>query len=273
MLKSNWHTHTRRCGHAKGTDEEYVRSAIKAGIKKLGFSDHSPYPNIYSDGYRMYYEDLPDYIESIKHLKEKYKDQIELYIGLEIDYVEDYLDTLIQYRKDFDYLILGQHGFHIDDETSYSINNKEKLNTSCDIVEKACEKGLIDCIAHPDVCMWSYPRIDEHAIEAARRIAEVAYKHNIPVEANCGSGVLRNKKTYEDGERYAYPTEAFFKEFAKKGNEVIIGLDIHNPELFFTDEYINRVMSVVEKTGCNIIYDYDMIENERKRKERYGYIN
>ena len=272
MLKNNWHTHTHRCGHAKGTDEEYVRAAIKAGVKKLGFSDHAPYPNVYNDGYRMYYEDLPEYIESVKHLKEKYKDQIEIFLGLEIDYHEEYLDVLKQYRKDFDYLLLGQHGFELEDEKSYFIKNKEDLKTYCDIVEIACEKGLVDCIAHPDVCMWSYPKIDEYVMAAAKRIADIAYKYKIPVEANCGSGVLRGKKEYEDMERYAYPTEAFFKEFAKKGNEVIIGLDIHDPQLFSTDEYINRVMSVIEKTGCNIIDDYDMIENARKRKKEHGYI-
>lgn len=271
MIRNNWHTHTSRCGHAKGSDEEYVLSAIKAGIKRLGFSDHAPYPNVYNDGFRMYYEDLPGYIESIRQLKEKYKNQIEVYLGLEIDYCEEHIDTLIQYRKEFDYLIIGQHGVKLDDDSSYLIKDKEGLKKYCDIIERACEKGLVDCIAHPDVCMWSYPKIDEHAIDAARRIADIAHKYKVPVEANCGSGVFRGAKKYEDCIRYAYPTEAFFKEFAKKDNEVIIGLDIHDPQLFGTDEYINRAMSVIERSKCKIISDYDMIENARKRKEEYGY--
>ena len=40
MNKNNYHTHTTRCYHASGKDEEYVKAAIKAGIKELGFSDH-----------------------------------------------------------------------------------------------------------------------------------------------------------------------------------------------------------------------------------------
>ena len=43
MNKNNYHTHTTRCMHAIGQDEEYVQAAIKAGIKKLGFSDHTPW--------------------------------------------------------------------------------------------------------------------------------------------------------------------------------------------------------------------------------------
>ena len=30
-MKTNYHTHTARCMHATGTDEEYVLSAIKGG--------------------------------------------------------------------------------------------------------------------------------------------------------------------------------------------------------------------------------------------------
>ncbi len=44
MIKANYHTHTARCGHAIGTDEEYVQTAIQAGLKTLGFSDHAAYP-------------------------------------------------------------------------------------------------------------------------------------------------------------------------------------------------------------------------------------
>ena len=46
----NYHTHTYRCGHATGTDREYVENAIKVGLKTLGFSDHAPY--VFEDGYR-----------------------------------------------------------------------------------------------------------------------------------------------------------------------------------------------------------------------------
>ena len=38
----NYHTHTARCGHAVGEDEEYVKRAIECGIKYMGFSDHAP---------------------------------------------------------------------------------------------------------------------------------------------------------------------------------------------------------------------------------------
>ena len=44
MMKANYHTHTARCGHAEGTDEEYVLAAIERGFDEMGFSDHVPWP-------------------------------------------------------------------------------------------------------------------------------------------------------------------------------------------------------------------------------------
>ena len=37
----NYHTHTARCHHAMGTDEDYVQIAIQEGYTTLGFSDHA----------------------------------------------------------------------------------------------------------------------------------------------------------------------------------------------------------------------------------------
>ena len=40
-MKYNYHTHTSRCFHAKGKDEEYVLAAIEAGFDEIGFADHT----------------------------------------------------------------------------------------------------------------------------------------------------------------------------------------------------------------------------------------
>ena len=99
MNKNNYHTHTTRCMHAIGQDEEYVQAAIKAGIKKLGFSDHTPwhYDSSFKATMRMDENQLDGYIESILSLKEKYKDQISILVGLECEYFEKYIRYRIKY--------------------------------------------------------------------------------------------------------------------------------------------------------------------------------
>ena len=77
---ANYHTHTKRCKHAVGEDEAYVRAAVERGLSILGFSDHAPY--IYPDGYVSYYKmepyELSEYFESVSALREKYKSKIEI---------------------------------------------------------------------------------------------------------------------------------------------------------------------------------------------------
>ena len=91
---ANYHTHTARCGHASGEDREYVESAIAAGFKTLGFSDHAPMP---------FPEDIPEsnlsrllamrlkthetdaYFESLLSLREEYKNDIEILLGYEVE--------------------------------------------------------------------------------------------------------------------------------------------------------------------------------------------
>ena len=41
---NNYHTHTYRCFHAYGTEEDYVQEAIRQNMQELGFSDHGPFP-------------------------------------------------------------------------------------------------------------------------------------------------------------------------------------------------------------------------------------
>ena len=87
-MKFCYHTHTARCHHAVGADEEYVKAAVDRGVRVLGFSDHAPMP--YPGGYVSYYKMTPDelegYCSSLLHMREKYKDRIDILIGLETEY-------------------------------------------------------------------------------------------------------------------------------------------------------------------------------------------
>ena len=94
-LVYNYHTHTSRCGHAVGLDEEYVLKAIKLGIKRLGFSDHIFFPGILQPRVRMNEGEVENYLSSINHLKEKYKDQIEIKVGFEVEYLPMFMDRYI----------------------------------------------------------------------------------------------------------------------------------------------------------------------------------
>lgn len=268
MIKTNWHTHTSRCGHAVGTDEEYVQAAIQGGLTTLGFSDHAAYTKSRRTD-RMDLEQFPDYMASIRALKEKYKDQITLYLGTEIECYPEEIEILTEYRKKMDYCILGQHSLNLDDDLSYLATTPDLLDIYVSRLEYACAHDLCEYICHPDVILWSYPRIDGSVRDAAKKIAAISNQYHVPLELNTGSGVHHGMREYEDGKRYAYPTRAFFEEFAREKCPIVIGLDVHDPKLFLDDTDLNRALSVVEELGCNIIDDYDVIAAANEHKKKY----
>ncbi|MDD6726165.1 MAG: hypothetical protein PUE16_02325, partial [Lactimicrobium massiliense] len=61
----------------------------------------------------------------------------------------------------------------------------------------------------------------------------------------------------------------FFEEFAKKNCDIIIGMDIHDPKLFLTDEYLRRALSVIEGLNCHILDKYDLISEASRRKKLF----
>ena len=98
---ANYHTHTWRCGHASGTEEEYVLNAIGRGLKILGFSDHTPYcfPDGYYSNFRMKPEQLEDYTRTVLDLRSRYADRIDIHLGVEAEYYPAFFpDTLTMLR-------------------------------------------------------------------------------------------------------------------------------------------------------------------------------
>ena len=55
---ADYHIHTKRCGHAIGEMEEYVKNAIRKGLREIGFSDHLPLVTGRNPGLTMGEENL-----------------------------------------------------------------------------------------------------------------------------------------------------------------------------------------------------------------------
>lgn len=228
-----YHTHTYRCGHATGTDEEYVVRAIELGIKRLGFSDHVILPEgVDGLGIRGRYDQLDDYLSSIKYLKEKYKDQIEILVGFEAEYIPSVLDYYKSLLKEkIDYLILGQHLYMEDGICHWHFNKDsgiEDVRRYVDCVIEGIKTGLFTYLCHPDLFMSSQDNWNKELEVEARRLLKACEECNIPIEYNlCGT----RRKTY-DGYHRSYPNYEFFKLVKDYNLKLVIGMDAHSPDNF-----------------------------------------
>ena len=83
--KINLHTHCRRCRHATGAVADYVKCAVDAGISVLGISDHIPFEDFEHHPDRMFFQELPDYLNEIEEAQKNNPDML-IFKGLEMDY-------------------------------------------------------------------------------------------------------------------------------------------------------------------------------------------
>ena len=108
-LNYNYHTHTYLCRHATGSVEEYVLKAIEGGIKYMGFSDHVPfkYPDGFESDFRVPVSEVSSYFDEIGFLREKYKKEIDIKIGFEMEYFPEHFDVMLKNVIDYgaEYLI------------------------------------------------------------------------------------------------------------------------------------------------------------------------
>ena len=230
MQKFNYHTHTKRCKHASGKDEEYILNAIAAGYTILGFSDHAPYRDYPSKTSRMDWEQLDEYIETMTMLKEKYKDQIEIHIGLETEYFPFVHEERVELKNKVEYLLLGQHFSNPDlDGISYfKDNTDEEILNYGKMVCEALDTKMFLYLAHPDVFLNRQQEFTKVCEDVAHMIAKKCVETSTPVEVNI-RGVMKGKKQFNNGLYYYYPHKPFWQIMAQYPIKCIYGIDAHNP--------------------------------------------
>lgn len=256
-MKTNYHTHTYRCKHARGEEKDYVLNAIEKNVSILGFSDHSPFENNkYDTSTRMDFSELKDYISIVNNLKETYKDKINIKCGLEIEYNNNehkYYEKLLNEYK-VDYLVLGQHFFANKNNkliNTYAINDSLHYIEYAKTIVNAIKTGYFKFLAHPDVIFVNDISWDKNCENCCDLIINVAKENDFILEFNA-NGLRRGKHTFCDGTRYSYPYKKFWDKVAKENIKVIINSDCHTHEQVW-DNYMNKAYNLAKSWGLNII--------------------
>jgi len=231
-MKANYHTHTARCGHAEGTDEQYVRAALEQKFNVLGFSDHVPWPyqtGFTNPGVRMLVSQMDEYLSSVRKLREAYAGQIEILAGFECEYFPQYMGWLrdMAEEKQLDYLILGNHYDETDERGMYFglCTTSAQLRRYVDRTIRGIECGLFAYLAHPDLFLRRYQPFDDNCRAAARDLAQACAACGLPMEYN-----LHDRYLAPMTRRVSYPHPEFFDIAANEGVRIIIGLDAHEPQ-------------------------------------------
>ena len=226
-MVANYHTHTYRCGHAEGNERDYAEQAAEAGLRILGFSDHTPYDFFDREPQnrpmRMKPEELPEYADSVRALAEEYRGKLEIRLGVEAEYYPRYFPRLLEMLREngVEYMILGQHFLGNGTGEPYCGRPSPDLSVLERYVSQsieALETGLFTYFAHPDLIRFTG---DEAAyMREMRKLCRAAARTDTPLEINL-LGVREHRH---------YPEERFWRIAAEEGNAVVLGCDAHQPQ-------------------------------------------
>ena len=245
----NYHTHTERCGHAHGGDEEFINRAIEAGIKYLGFSDHMPmiFPDGYESSYRVPMSEAESYVSDLRKLREKHRNKIEISIGFEMEYYPLYFDEMLNIARNCgaEYLLLAQHfigGERPNGKGSIGpTDSEEHLKCYVDEVIAGMKTGVFTYVAHPDlVCFTGDEEIYKREIT---RLCKASKECGVPLEINMLG--IRCKKHY--------PADKFWQIAGEIGAPVTIGFDAHKSKNLLDKDQLVIAKKIINTYKLNYI--------------------
>lgn len=185
----DYHMHT-ILSDGKNTYEEMVISGIEKGLGEIGISDHVCLKTV---PWAISEIDIPVMTDQMLELKDKYKEDINVKFGIEIDYFperEDEIREIIQ-SLPLDYVIgsvhfIGDWNFDSDKSLYGKWSNDELYHMYYELVQLAASSGLFDIIGHLDIIkkFRVYPESDKSAL--LEETLSIIKKNNVVVELNTG---------------------------------------------------------------------------------------
>jgi histidinol-phosphatase (PHP family) len=232
-VKIDYHTHHVRCGHALGSLRDMIEAAIQRGINQLGLSDHSPLYYLEEDhpipNMAMAQREFPYYVAEMIQLREEYKDQIDVRLGVESDYVPGWENVYRAIYSNFplDYIIGSVHhfgGYHIFNPERWKDPNIDVDSVYFEyfeLIRRSAKSRLFDILGHIDALKGLGHRPTQSLGSQWDLTAEVIRDSGVAVEINT-SGIRKCKEVF--------PCIELLERLSRFGVAFTFGSDAHKPE-------------------------------------------
>ena len=233
MLQGDFHTHS-TYDDGKSTLAQMAAAARSLGLARLGFSGHSWCPG--QEDYCIPREKIGDYLAQARALQTRYAGEMEIFVGLELDFFGERPQGL-------DYVIGSVHAldrngrlYAVDEspeatrravEEAFAGDWYQYTDAYFDLVAQLPEKTGCDWIGHFDLVSkfnQQDPRFDEESPRYLRRALEVLEYlagRGMCFEVNTGA-VTRGYRTVP------YPTLTMLRRLRELGGEIILNSDAHH---------------------------------------------
>ena len=243
MNLTNYHSHCSFCD-GRAPFEEFVKEAITQGFYSYGVSSHAPLP--FPTRWTMEWGQMEAYLDEFNNLRQKYADEIELYVGLEIDYLNEesnpsvarFTELPLDYRIGSVHLLYDAAGEVVDIDCSPAVF-KERVDRHFngdvlrvvrmyfDRLFRMVELGGFDILGHADKMHYNascyHPGLlDEPWYEALM-------KDYFSLVASRGYLVEINTKAYDSLGTF-YPNSRYWELMKEYQIKILVNSDAHYPE-------------------------------------------
>jgi histidinol-phosphatase (PHP family) len=261
---TNYHQHS-AFSDGKGTLEDCAYEALSAGLTALGFSDHAPLP--FDTDWTMPLARLDEYREEIRRLRAALRGHLEIYLGLEMDYLPE--TPTIAFQRDqvlsmgWDYVIGSIHylGHEAGGELWSTDVNRETFERGlseiyhgdvrayCDhyyaTVRDLARDGRFTIIGHLDYTKRFNDSSRYYSDEAAwyRQMLD----QTLTALAQAGMILELNAGGWRSPRQEAYPAAFILRRARELGVRVTVNSDAHRPENVGLD--LDRGLAMVRAAG------------------------
>lgn len=267
---SDFHVHTFFSSDSEENPEAMIENAVKLGLSSICFTDHNDFDYPPEDGKVMFSIDLLQYYHYFEELREKYKNKINIFIGIEQGLWRNCHEKINSFDSDkmLDFIIGSSHLVNgIDpyyEEFWNGISAKEGVQKYFESISdnlKCCSN--FDVYGHIDYIIRYAPGQDSDYIWTEYQdIIDCILKTLI----QNGKGIEINTAGLKYGLKDPNPCFGIVERYKQLGGEIItIGSDAHKAEHLAYD--FNIIPDFLKKAGFKY---YTIFE---KRKPRFIPIN
>ncbi len=247
MAWVNYHSHSDFCD-GKAAMEEFIRVAVEKKFPAYGFSSHAPVPFV--TRWNMPETRIGDYFRVISRLKKKYEGIIQLYAGMEIDYIEGEWGSNHALLKDLplDYFIGSIHFIgRLSDQSHFCFDGgqpeaffrgidevfgsdyKKAIIRYYELLRQMVSQNKPDVVGHMDkIKMHNHlggylNEEDGWYIEQVEQCLDLIASEGIIVEVN-------TRGLYKNDPARLYPSAWICKRILAKKIPVMLNSDSHQPQ-------------------------------------------
>lgn len=232
-MRADVHMHTFFSHDSKAHPEEMIQEAIRRGLTMICFTDH--YDKDYMEWGAESIFEPKEYFEMLLPLQEKYKEHIDIRIGVELGlqpHLADYYGEFVA-RYPFDFVIGSVHALQGTDP-AYGKIFQDKSDE--EVYRLAFEETLTDIKAIKDFDVLGHlDYVTRYGKEGTDIYSYQKYADYIdPILQEIidqGKGLEMNMAGIKYGLAYAHPHKDILKRYRELGGEILtVGADGHRPE-------------------------------------------